>query len=440
MASSSDCTEKASCTDDGGESSGGGARDGSGGREATGEGSDSPAGDGSDGPAGDRHDDATSAGSESGVESGAEDVAGDTHGRGDSIDEVAVDATTDAGGDAATNDGALRDAAVDAVARPDGCVDGGVENCTNGVDDNCDGLVDCADPQCAAYQCAPALPAMWIGPVQLWTGDSGATPPSCPAEERDALDLHAGPTGGDDTCGCTCSAAGQTCSVIGTYYSDQACTVAGLCSATTVSSTCTAAPMGTCGGTGGSFNVGGGTAPTPTGGSCTAHVTATPGPAPGWTTSARVCACSGPTDSPGGCGASGDQCVLGPSAGFGATPCVYQAGDIATCPGAYPNKNLFYSGESDSRGCGTCACSSAPAGGSCSGTVGLWGGLSGACVNGADVTYTLGDACASFNALASIVGYTKGNVTVTAGTCSVTAQPPPTGSVTGSGPVTVCCK
>src|ERR1700678_3969885 len=42
-----------------------------------------------------------------------------------------------------------------------GCVKGAIEDCTNGMDDNCDGLVDCADPECSgdggAYSCT-ALP------------------------------------------------------------------------------------------------------------------------------------------------------------------------------------------------------------------------------------------------------------------------------------------
>ena len=446
MTSSSDCAQKASCADDAGQGSGG---------EEGGNEPDGMAARRRDGAALDGPGDSAGTGGDAGTRDGAGDTGFSADGDGASADgtesgDGGIDGGTDggtdgapggadSGGDGATGDGGLRDAGTDATARPDGCVGGAVEDCTNGVDDDCNGLIDCADPQCSSYECVPVVPATWTGPVQLWTGAFGSTAPACPVNYLDALDLHAGPTGADDACACTCSAAGQTCSVIGTFYSDQACTAADLCSATQVSGTCTSAPMGTCG-PGGSFNVGGGAAPIPSGGSCTPHVTTTPGPAPGWTTSARLCAWSGATDSPGGCSASGTQCLLGPSAGFGATACVYQTGDVMSCPGAYPNKNLFYTNEADSRGCGSCTCATAPTGGSCSGTIGIWGGLSGACVNSADLTYALGTPCASFDAAFSIVGYTKGAVTMTAGTCAVTTQPRPTGGVTGTGPVTVCCK
>src|SRR6185436_995373 len=37
------------------------------------------------------------------------------------------------------------------------------EDCENGVDDDGDGLVDCADPDCAklGYQCVAAVPSGW---------------------------------------------------------------------------------------------------------------------------------------------------------------------------------------------------------------------------------------------------------------------------------------
>jgi hypothetical protein len=35
---------------------------------------------------------------------------------------------------------------------------GGAEDCTNGVDDDGDGAIDCDDTDCGAYQCAPSAP------------------------------------------------------------------------------------------------------------------------------------------------------------------------------------------------------------------------------------------------------------------------------------------
>jgi hypothetical protein len=55
----------------------------------------------------------------------------------------------------------------------------GNEDCFNGIDDNCDGLVDCADPQCTATTtCVPALAGAAYGTVLSSAGpcpQSGAT-------------------------------------------------------------------------------------------------------------------------------------------------------------------------------------------------------------------------------------------------------------------------
>ncbi len=54
----------------------------------------------------------------------------------------------------------------------DGCAS--AEICDNGIDDNCNGLVDCADPACAAWTClAAAIPAGW-SVVELDTSASSA--------------------------------------------------------------------------------------------------------------------------------------------------------------------------------------------------------------------------------------------------------------------------
>ncbi|MDI1449222.1 hypothetical protein [Polyangium sp. 6x1] len=58
----------------------------------------------------------------------------------------------------------------------------GDEVCGDGVDDDGDGLVDCADPDCGADLCVPNAPPGWEGPFWVrrspWDGMSG---PSCPA-------------------------------------------------------------------------------------------------------------------------------------------------------------------------------------------------------------------------------------------------------------------
>ncbi|HNS97896.1 MAG TPA: hypothetical protein PKL73_13180 [Polyangiaceae bacterium] len=55
-----------------------------------------------------------------------------------------------------------------------------VENCTNGIDDNCDGKVDCEDPQCSPlYRCVPPVPAGWNGYYSLFDGSTSTKTPDC---------------------------------------------------------------------------------------------------------------------------------------------------------------------------------------------------------------------------------------------------------------------
>src|SRR5262245_6655050 len=68
---------------------------------------------------------------------------------------VACQSRTDTPGDAATGD----------------------EDCTNGVDDNGDGLIDCADPRCSpGFACVSIIPTGWQGYVALYHGPSKDDP------------------------------------------------------------------------------------------------------------------------------------------------------------------------------------------------------------------------------------------------------------------------
>lgn len=459
MTSGDDCAARATCTNDGGGSSSGSGEDGAEGATAE---------------AGDDASDVTSQGEVASEDvtsdnSATADVTGDNPATGDVTSEdvgsrgdvgsadvtsedsavrdaASEDATIgpDASADVVSEDSTIVDVAIDEAAPPpvDVCVPTtATENCTDGLDDDCNGLIDCAEAACqtAGYTCTAPAPSGWTGPALLWTGAFGSAAPSCPTGYQDAVDAHAGPTGSADTCSCNCNAAGQTCSATGTFMSQSACQVSSACSTVTVTSngSCATVSATTNCGSAGSF---GAPTPTPAGGSCTPQVTTTQGSTASWTTSVRVCSWAGPVDTPGGCSTPGEQCLLGPTSGFGPTLCVFQSG-AQTCPAAYPNTTVLYSGESDGRGCGSCTCSATPSGGSCSGTISLYGTNAGGCTGTAGATYTFGMAgCFSYGGLSAVPGYAKGNYTVTAGTCSVTGQPQPSGGVTGTGPTTVCCK
>ncbi|HZU84709.1 MAG TPA: hypothetical protein VE987_17385 [Polyangiaceae bacterium] len=408
--------------------------------------------DGTDAAASPEPDDAT----------GASDVAsegtrGDAAGAGvdgePGADVTVADAST---ADRASLDGPARmdsaaeapsgdDATPDVVGPDDGpieassaCVPTGPENCTNGVDDDCNGLVDCADPACGAYTCAAPVPAGWSGPIAWWQGSSGATAPGCAAGFQQAFDANSGLSGAAATCSCSCTASGQVCSVSGDFHPDQSCGNAPCATVTPASSgACTAVPSNTCG-SGGSFSVSG--TPAPSGGTCSARVTSSVPPAV-WAGAARACAYAGPADTGAGC-APAERCVAAPGAGgYGAKLCIYttSATPPSACPAGYASGApiVVYSGYTDTRGCGACACSG-PSGGSCSGTIEIYG--SGGCTgSNGSATYTLGTACQAYSGLSPVPGSVKASYVVTGGSCSVQSQPPATGAVTATGPTTVCC-
>ncbi|HZU83091.1 MAG TPA: hypothetical protein VE987_09255 [Polyangiaceae bacterium] len=392
----------------------------------------------------------------SNAETGGDDVTGD-----DGAGEAALDgpvADAPGGGDVEAGADGGRDVAGDvprdvvaeeAAPPPDVCVDSGAEDCTNGVDDNCDGLVDCADPQCGAYGCAAPVPGGgWNGPVAFWQATNPVTVPSCPANYVSPVTGSEGLNAPPATCGNgTCAASGQTCSLTGVFHPDQACNNTACASVSPATDgSCTTVPANSCG-TGGSFTVGT-TAPAATGGSCSPQAGSVTKPAISWAMSAQMCSYGGPADSPGGCTVAGQQCVAKPNPtggnAFGATFCVYSLANPApaACPTGYtrtaaPTVFFDMGAVNDTRGCSLPSCGASPTSGSCSGTITLFGGAG---CSGSNATYTLGTACGPYMNLTPLdPSSVQAHYTVTPGTCSVTAQPSPTGMVSPTTPVSICC-
>ncbi len=252
------------------------------------------------------------------------------------------------------------------------CVNGScqklVENCTNGVDDDNNGLADCADPACAAYACA-STPSGWTGPIALWTGAAGAAP-ACSAAgpyPSGVLNAHSGLSTPGYTCpACNCApSGGSACSSLSFYYD----TTPG-CTASTAW-TVTVAPDGKCE----SVALSSATpsanssqledAPsTYVTGSCVPNQGTPQFPDATW--SGDVLGCGTGPSTPNGGGCAVGACVPKPKAPFGAHLCIFRSG-VATCPSEYPTQtpaaSQFYETWSEGRTCSTCGCGAPHCGG-----------------------------------------------------------------------------
>jgi hypothetical protein len=277
------------------------------------------------------------------------------------------------GNDAAIVDGTLppldsaeasaHDAIAD-VVRGDGCAT--VEtSCLDGLDNDCNGLIDCADPACTAgYSCVPS-PSGAFGGFGLY-GDGRSSP--CPTGYRQA-DTFEAPVFLPATCApCTCTAEGASCgSAVISCNSGATCDPDGGATAVSVASC---------------VDLDGGLAIDPTTSCALGIPTAIPGSctsAGGAATLApvtfgqlsRVCTAVAPQS--GGC-AAGAVCLANPPSGFHGA-CVFDETDgTALCPTGYPHAHVTTPNETsfaDSRGCTSCSCIG-PAGAACAGSATLY--------------------------------------------------------------------
>jgi hypothetical protein len=387
---------------------------------------------------------------------GADRTGGDVTGGDTAIEKAGSDADSRevVNQEVGSEDRRSQDVESGSVTPVDACTPtSSTEDCTNGIDDDCDGKIDCADPQCSAYACAAPLPAGWSTPVAFWQGPDPAASPGCQPNFGGAIHAGAGLNAPAAMCGsCACGISVQpTCSTSGTFHPDQACLFptcnlsdGGVATITVApaSGACTAVPANLCG-SGGSFTMGP-ALPAATGGSCgVADAGSVNVPPSSWGASAQVCAYAGPMDSPGGCANEGEQCVAKPTgSGVGATLCVYSTMDPppTSCPAGYSAQApaVFYRSVMDTRTCSSCSCGS-PTGASCSGTVNLYGTSAGGCTGLPGAIYVLGAICQGYTGVFVEPGYVQANYTVNGATCSVAAQPQPSGSATVTQPITICC-
>ncbi len=314
---------------------------------------------------------------------------------------------------------------------------GGPENCLDGVDNDGNGKVDCADPACSAdYECVDAAPTNWTGPDLVKTGASAT--PGCP-DDFTAEQLSANPADPAACTSCSCGdAQGVACSSppISCWSGSNDCSNGigttnagwtdalknGACDKPTnllgihnqlsceVTSASQLTSGGTCKPSAVDFS---------NKASFKSHLDA-----------CRVTAVGG------GCGA-GKVCVPKVQTGGNTNEsvCVRRDGD-QTCPSGWTTQMKGYTGADDTRACTSCACG-APASSCQGGSYTFYDADN--CGAGATVAVTSNTCTDVSSVLSNGQWSVKETLPVGKGSCQPSGGAP-VGSVTPTGPVTYCCK
>jgi hypothetical protein len=324
--------------------------------------------------------------------------------------------------DAAGSDGPAADSSGSLDGGADGCRNCTTEVCTNGVDDDGDGDVDCADSDCGRFACTSTVPPGWNGPAAFFAG-TPSNAPACSAPFGNmAYQGRGNLTCPAATCSsCSCGAPKDvTCAPPPLTWFGSSC---GSGAAGSTSTGCTRA---------GAVDEGHldvGPAGPASGGACVpsggdpSRVGAT------WGASATACAPQGLLT--GGCRAN-QLCAPRPGSPFESRLCIWAAGALP-CPSGYDHdRRVFYSGASDTRACAACTCGD-PTGVSCGGTVLLYSDAS--CPADAPASAPLGATCFDAGKNTQATRYMPAT---SGGSCSAGGGQP-SGDCEPTGPTTVCC-
>jgi hypothetical protein len=304
-------------------------------------------------------------------------------------------------------------------------------NCNDGLDNNSDGKVDCADASCttaAKFACVDPT-AGWTGPVALFEGTS-ATLPACPSSfPMQAFVGHndlSAPVHGCNTC--TCENSIVTCTPASVdFYDNGGCsggpalTVAQNPGCTPIMVTAQRARIPTPTVVAGQCN--------PQGGGVTM-----PLPVPTWGTNGVGCMAAGPGK---GCeGGAGIACTPPLTAEFNHL-CVFQKGAGGVCPGGFPVKRTYFDAFTDARGCSNCGCGNPSPPATCTVQTALF--ASADCMGGST---NLANTNACVNANVAGNGSIQVTVTPTNNPTCTALGGAPTGAVApdATSAITVCCK
>ena len=308
--------------------------------------------------------------------------------------------------------------------------DGGFspEDCTNGVDDNGDNLVDCADPYCSDHLCVEQnIPTSWNGPGIFYLGPSA---PSCAgAWPITALSAGAGTlTAPPASCSnCSCGSPNGVSCVGGTtsFWTNSNCNGAATASQTPAAlATCEAVTGASAG-----FMSVQAEPIAPSGGSCSPSGGSPTIPPASYAFDALVC--GGATF---GAGCPGTEaCTPPPGAGYESGICIFRGGN-RTCDPPFTVKHLVHASISDNRGCSSCSCGS-PSNVSCNGITEIYVGSGNTTCQGSTVALSHGGSCNAVNLAWSMVTLPA---SASGGSCSPSGGNP-IGWASEDGTSTVCC-
>lgn len=329
-----------------------------------------------------------------------------------------VDELADAGGlaDVVARDAGASESAPDALATPADagkdasndaptCTPTGVEVCDDGVDNDCNGAVDCADPACTdGFACVDPPPVGWSAIVL-----APDTRPDCPSGYGPSTDVRVLDGNGGTSCACDCgNNCGQTITLTKATGAS--------CAPPSGSDTFQVAPT-KC--TTKSFDLASGfTSVATAGGSCAPVDTTTKNEL----TNGRTCA--PPPKGGGGC--PGAQRCLPKAAGFAL--CIARPGTNACPTSVFDKLHRAGSAATDQRTCAGCSCNSA----ACSVELDLW--THPTCQGALDLAIT--NACSANAALNNVKAYRS---TVTNG-CTPATPSLPQGTLAFDGEQTICCR
>jgi ferredoxin-like protein FixX len=294
---------------------------------------------------------------------------------------------------------------IDGGGRKPNCTPTGAEICDDGIDNDCNGEVDCSDSVCAeGFECLDPAPAGW-DPILL--ADNGR--PTCPAGYTGSTDVRVVRGDGAITCACSCG-GGCDPTITLTEGTEPTCTV-------TPTTATFQANTTKC--TGKGFDLSSGfTKATAGSGTCSAN----DAPIKSELTDGRTCT----PPQRAGAGCEGARRCMPKTTGF--ATCVAKAG-VSVCPATlFTKQRRSGTTANDQRACAGCACNSTP----CDVELELWSHP--VCQGSAGLKIT--NSCAANGSISNVKAYKS---TVTGG-CAQATPSTPQGAIVFENEQTICCR